>query len=157
MFWLLIAWYQQNNFRFRNLAQYTRETYTIRLGVRLIGLVLGRSPAGFVQKFANQFFRPESNVLCSCQISFNLIFSQDTQLQNKYFQNSLMSTIHSLWLLNIDSASWERLFFFIWLVIWYSWVWKKKYLLLFCKELGKSLKFCIQKSVGTDPFFDLFC
>lgn len=116
MFWLLIAWYQQNNIRFRNLAQYTRETETIRLGVRLIGLVLGRSPAGFVQKFANQFFRPESNVLCSCQISFNLIFSQDTQLQNKYFQNSLMSTIHSLWLLNIDSASWERLFLsFDWL------------------------------------------
>ena len=116
MFWLLIAWYQQNNIRFRNLAQYTRETYTIRLGVRLTGLVLGRSPAGFVQKFANQFFRPESNVLCSSQISFNLIFSQDTQLQNKYFQNSLMSTMHSLWLLNIGSASWERLFLsFDWL------------------------------------------
>lgn len=148
MFWLLIAWYQQNNIRFRNLAQYTRETYTIRLGVRLTGLVLGRSPAGFVQKFANQFFRPE-RMLCSCQISFNLIFSQNTQLQNKLIFSEL-SYVHNAQ--SVVTEYWQCLmgktFSFIWLVIWYSWVWKKKYLLLFCKKLGKSPKICTDR-----PFF----
>lgn len=73
MFWLLIAWYQQNNIRFRNLAQYTRETYTIRLGVWLTGLVLGRSPARFVQKCANSF--SDLKAMCCAVVKSHLISS----------------------------------------------------------------------------------